>query len=163
MLINASYEGICVKFKTETNNETVVFLLSSCLQVLKIFYDCPLNIIFDDFVIWLLGYRIEFSCSYIPQEHYFISTLWQRSTNEYVLGFFERKSTFNVNNGALCKSLTTWSWQYHQAHAAKTSNHALHSIIHQWTQNNINKTILYCMGTLTRYSWINYIDQCITK
>jgi len=51
MLINASYEGICVKFKTETNNETVVFLLLNCLQVLKIFYDCPLNIISDDFVI----------------------------------------------------------------------------------------------------------------
>ena len=27
----------------------------------------PLNIIFDDFDIWLLGYRIEFSVLYIPQ------------------------------------------------------------------------------------------------
>jgi len=31
----------------------------------------PLNIIFDDFGISLLGYRMEFSCLYIPQGHYF--------------------------------------------------------------------------------------------
>ena len=29
----------------------------------------PFNIIFDDFGIWLLGYRMEFSCLYIPQGH----------------------------------------------------------------------------------------------
>ena len=34
----------------------------------------PLNIMFDDFGIWLLGYRIELSCLFIPQGHYFIST-----------------------------------------------------------------------------------------
>jgi len=27
----------------------------------------PLNIIFDNFYIWLLGYRIEFCVLYIPQ------------------------------------------------------------------------------------------------
>jgi len=32
----------------------------------------PLNIIFDDFGIRLLGYRIEFSGLYIPQVHFFI-------------------------------------------------------------------------------------------
>ena len=54
----------------------IVFLLSSCLQVLKFFYDWPIVFdIFDDFGIWLLGYRIKFSCLYIPQVHYFISTL----------------------------------------------------------------------------------------
>jgi len=30
----------------------------------------PLDIIFDDFGIWLLGYRIEISCLYIPHGHY---------------------------------------------------------------------------------------------
>jgi len=34
-----------------------------------------LNIIFDDFGIWLQGYRIEFSCLYIPLGHYILSTL----------------------------------------------------------------------------------------
>ena len=56
----------------------------------------PLNIIFDDFSMWLLGYRVEFSCLYIPLGHYFISTLWLWSTDEYVNFDFERKSTFNV-------------------------------------------------------------------
>jgi len=43
----------------------------------------PLNTIFAGFGIWLLGYRIEFSCLYIPQGHYFTSTLWLWSTDEY--------------------------------------------------------------------------------
>ena len=34
------------------------------------------NIIFDTFCIWLQGYMIEFSCLYLPQGLYFISTLW---------------------------------------------------------------------------------------
>jgi len=34
----------------------------------------PLNNIFDDLVIWLLGYRIQFRCLYIPQGHYYISS-----------------------------------------------------------------------------------------
>ena len=46
----------------------------------------PLNNIVDDFGEWLLGYRTEFSCLYIPQWHYFISTLWLWSADEY--GFF---------------------------------------------------------------------------
>ena len=44
----------------------------------------PLNIILDDFSIWLLEYRTEISCLYIPQVHNFISTVWFRSTDEYV-------------------------------------------------------------------------------
>ena len=32
-----------------------------------------LIIIFDYFGIWLLDYRIDFSCVYIPQVHYFVS------------------------------------------------------------------------------------------
>ena len=45
----------------------------------------PLNIIFDDFGIWLLGYRTQFSCLYLPQWLNFVSTVWLRSTDEYVL------------------------------------------------------------------------------
>ena len=47
----------------------------------------PLNIISDDFSIWLLGYRIKLSCLYLPQGHYFISTMWVWSTYEYVFFF----------------------------------------------------------------------------
>jgi len=34
-----------------------------------------LNIIVDDLSIWLLGYRTEFSCLYLPQGHNFITTV----------------------------------------------------------------------------------------
>jgi len=51
----------------------------------------PLNIIFDDFSICLLGYRTEFSCLYIQQGHYFISTVWLWSTDEYVSFNFSAK------------------------------------------------------------------------
>ena len=40
--------------------------------------------IFDDFGICLLGYRTEFSCLYLPQGHNFTSTVWLKSTDEYV-------------------------------------------------------------------------------
>ena len=52
----------------------------SCFQIdrkyLKSYMTDPLNIILDNFCTLLLGYRIEFSCLYIPQGHYFINTLW---------------------------------------------------------------------------------------
>ena len=51
---------------------TVVFLHSNCLQVLKSFLTDLLNIIFDDFGILFTDFWFEFSCLYIPQEHYFI-------------------------------------------------------------------------------------------
>jgi len=35
----------------------------------------PLNTMFDDFCTFL-GYEIEFSFLYSPQEQYFISTVW---------------------------------------------------------------------------------------
>ena len=44
-------------------------------QVQQSFIINPLNIIFGDLGIWLLGYRIELSFLYIPQGYYFISTL----------------------------------------------------------------------------------------
>jgi len=37
MLLNASFEGICVKFERK-NNTNLVFLLSNCQQGLNIFY-----------------------------------------------------------------------------------------------------------------------------
>ena len=48
----------------------------------------PLNIIFDDFSIWLLGFKTEFSCLYLPQGHYFMSTSF----------YIERKSIFKINS-----------------------------------------------------------------
>jgi len=53
-------------------NTQYLFLLPNCTKVLNIFMTYTLNIIFDDFDVWLYGYRIEFSCLYIPQGHYFI-------------------------------------------------------------------------------------------
>ena len=61
----------------------LLVLLSNCPHVLNY----KINIIFDDLGIWLLGYMVEFSCLYIPQRHYFISTLWLLSTDEYTKQF----------------------------------------------------------------------------
>ena len=68
-MTNASNEGICDEFERK-NNTTIVNLLSNCWQVLNLSRLTALNIIFDDFSIWLLGYRAEFSCLYLPQGHY---------------------------------------------------------------------------------------------
>ena len=56
----------------------------------------PLNIIFDDFGIRILGWRIKFSCLYNPQGHYLICTFfWLWSTDGYVIFFdFEWKPFF---------------------------------------------------------------------
>ena len=58
----------CVEFWRK-NNTTLVYPLSICRQVLNTFKTNPLNIIFDDFSICLLGYRTEFSCLYLPERH----------------------------------------------------------------------------------------------
>jgi len=57
----------------------------------------PLNIIFDNFGIWLLGYKNEFSCLDIPQGHYFhqVRCDYEVQMNMSLL-YFERKSTFNI-------------------------------------------------------------------
>ena len=39
----------------EKKPTTLVFLLSNCPHVLKIFYDWPIKYYFDDFCVWLLG------------------------------------------------------------------------------------------------------------
>ena len=68
-------------------------------KVLKIvFMTKPLNIVFGDVGIWLLGYGIEFSCLYIPQGHYFMSTLWLWSTDDYCQFsvFSESRSLNNI-------------------------------------------------------------------
>jgi len=76
----------------EKNNTTLVYLLSNCRQVLQYCKTNPLSIIFDDFSTWLLQYRTEFSCLYIPQGHTFITTVWLRSTDEYVFVLSESPS-----------------------------------------------------------------------
>ena len=66
-----------LSLKKTHHNTTLFFLLSNCLQKYKIsFMTDTLNIIFDDFGIWLPGYEIEFSCLYFTQGHYFLSTVW---------------------------------------------------------------------------------------
>ena len=97
IITNASYEGIYVKLERK-NNATLVFLLSNCLITMyrnsqnnslrSVKKKSLSTIIFDNFGTWLLGYRFEFSCLYIPQGHYFISTLWLWSTHEYVVFLF---------------------------------------------------------------------------
>ena len=89
-----SWRNLCwVWAKLRHNISFPTFKLSACT---KCFMAPPLYISFDKFGIWLLGYRIEFSCLYIPQWHSFISTLWLWSTDEYLLFFLdsERKSSF---------------------------------------------------------------------
>ena len=58
----------------------------------KIFYDHLYTcIIFGDVGTWLLGYRIVLSYLYIPQGHFFKSTLWLWSKDEYKILDFEQK------------------------------------------------------------------------
>ena len=61
-------------------------------------------------VLRLLGYRIEFSCLYIPKEHYFISTCGYEVPMKMGLFVFniKRKSTSNSITVHLlfCKQLT---------------------------------------------------------
>ena len=96
-------EGICVEFRRKNNTPLQVYLLSNCRQVLLYVKTNLLNIIFDDFNIWLLGYRTVFSCLYLSQGHSFISTVWLWSTDEYVLfvcfwakGHLKTKTVFSI-------------------------------------------------------------------
>ena len=54
IIIRASYEGICIGFERflKQNNTLMVFL---DLKYWKSFMNDPLNIIINDFGIWLLG------------------------------------------------------------------------------------------------------------
>ena len=78
----------------EKNYTTLVYLLSNCRQVLNIFKTNPLNIMFDDFIIWLLGYRTEFSCLYLPQGHNIRITVWLLSTDENIIIFILSESSY---------------------------------------------------------------------
>ena len=88
-MIKASNEGICGGFwrKKQHNLGLPTFKLPTSTKPFK---TNPLNIIFDDFSIWLLGYNTEYSCLYLPQGH-----VWLCRTDEYVcVYYFERKSAF---------------------------------------------------------------------
>ena len=80
-MINASNEGICVEFWREKQHNPAL----PTGKYLTYFKTISLNTIFDDFNIWLLGYRTEFSCLCLPQGHTFISTVWLWSADEYVI------------------------------------------------------------------------------
>jgi len=41
----------------------------------------------------IIGYMTEFSCLYIAQRHYFISTLWLWRTDEYVFIYILSESS----------------------------------------------------------------------
>ena len=76
-----------VWYLKEKNDTTLVLIYFQidCKYLTFIMTD-PLNIIFDEFGIYLPGYRnnIELSCLYIPQGHYCISFLWLWRTDKYV-------------------------------------------------------------------------------
>ena len=56
----------------------------------------PLNIVFDDFGIWKLDYRIKFSCLHIPQGHSSLVFCGYEVQMNNFLFYFERKSTFKI-------------------------------------------------------------------
>jgi len=61
-----------LSLKEKATTQHWFFYFQIARKYLKSFITHPLNIIYDDFVIWLPDYGIEFSCLYIPQGHYFI-------------------------------------------------------------------------------------------
>jgi len=72
IIINASYEEICIEFQRK-NNTTLNSLHLNCPQVLNIFYHWPVKYYCGQFgYLWLWDYRIKFSCPYIPQGLYFL-------------------------------------------------------------------------------------------
>ena len=78
------FEGICVEFERQTNT-SLFFLLSNCPLVQ--YYAWPVIHYF-----WRFGYVItrlygRVQCLDIPHGQYFISTLWQWSTDECVFMF----------------------------------------------------------------------------
>ena len=77
-------EESALNLKEKTPLHWFSYFQIDCKYYLKSFKTHPLNIIFDDFGLWLPGYRNEFSCLYIPQGYSFISILWLWSTDEYV-------------------------------------------------------------------------------
>ena len=88
LMINASNEGICVDLCKKTKTQP----LFTCFQIggkyHKSFKTYLLNIIFDDFFKWLLGYKTEFSCLYLPQGHTIISTVWLWNIDKFVIFWF---------------------------------------------------------------------------
>jgi len=62
----------------------------------------PFNIIFDNFGTWLLDYRIEFSCLYLPHGHIFISTLWLWRTDEYLKAYAQCRGFLSDGSWTCC-------------------------------------------------------------
>ena len=86
-MITVSNEGICVEFWRKNNQPWFSYFQIVC-KYQKYFKTYPLNIIFDDFSIQLLGYRTEFSCLYLPQGHNFISTVCVAMKYRWICIFF---------------------------------------------------------------------------
>ena len=96
MQIYASYEGICVEFERK-NNTKLVFLLLNYSQVLKVFHDWRIKILFSKILVydhWAIG-----SCSVVYIFHkgiiYWVLGGYDIQMNMYLFDF-EWKSIFNI-------------------------------------------------------------------
>ena len=79
-------------------NKTTSLISSNCPQLLQYATTDHLNIIFDEFDIWLLAYMIESSRLYSQQGHYFINTLWLESLYLYVTLWSRGQSELVISN-----------------------------------------------------------------
>ena len=83
---------LCLKWKT-----TLTFQRPNCPQVLEKLYDWRVKNIFNDFGIWLLGNRIEFTCLYVPQGHYLFIKYCVAMKPNLICNFdCDRKSNFEI-------------------------------------------------------------------
>jgi len=82
MLITCTNASV-LNLKEKTLHHCFFYFQIAC-NYQKSFMPNLLNIIFDDF-------GIKFSCLYIPQGHYFISTLWLWNIDEYLIFWFWAK------------------------------------------------------------------------
>ena len=122
MLLN--YERVCMEFERKKHLHIGFPTFKLPGSTKKSFKTVQLNIVFEDFSIWLLGFWIKLSCLYTPQGHYFISSFRYRWMCENKI---ERKSTFKFIplsplNWTLCLDLresgirwvSLYLWSLHQ-------------------------------------------------
>jgi len=79
------------------NSTTLVYLISNCRQVLNSFKTNPLNIIFDDISIWLLGYRTRVQLSTSSTRAYIHKYCVAMKYRWIYIFDFERKSIFKAH------------------------------------------------------------------
>jgi len=88
----------------------------------------PLIIIIDDFGIWFLGYRIEFSCVYIPQ----VLCGYEVQIGEYVIICILSESPPLTFNACIVK-LSIWSYILIQTlNHQSSSNPSFSAFLEYW-------------------------------